>query len=332
MSAPPYATRPPSQDLITAQQTSGMGSLGAAPGMGIPGLGAPGLGAPGLGAPGLGAPGLGVSSRLIRLDPGLFSLNMMPVSISPKDREQGLPALRASLPPGPPGRREMVNISTFRGDGWMTAGDEPTLFRVLPGGAEVLVTLYWSANDPGAAPPPLMLVRLNADAAAQGQFDTKSGGLGHEPGALPMPRPSAPAASRSAAEVVAHIEGVGDVDGRFGEWVGMRGSGRAIEGFSLAPRQVISADDFEIRALLGRDWLSPWLPGGSFCGSRGLALPLRGFCLRLHPAAAVRLDLAAFARFVDGTQTGPVATDQLCASASLSPLEAFQILVRPRIG
>jgi hypothetical protein len=134
------------------------------------------------------------------------------------------------------------------------------------------------------------------------------------------------------AEVVAHIEGVGDVDGRFGDWVGIRGSGRAIEGFSLNPRQGISPDDFEIRAVLGRDWLSPWLPGGSFCGSRGLALPMRGFCLRLRQAAAMRYDLACFARFVDGSEVGPVGTDRLCAAPSLAPLESFQVALRQRVA
>ena len=134
------------------------------------------------------------------------------------------------------------------------------------------------------------------------------------------------------AEVVAHIEGIGDIDGKVGDWVGMRGSGRAIEGFSLTPRQGIASDEFEIRAVLGRDWLSPWLPGGSFCGSRGLALPLRGFCLRLHPGAAARSDLACFARFVDGSEVGPVGSDRMIAAPSLAALEAFQVVLRPRVG
>src|SRR5271165_2284253 len=76
--------------------------------------------------------GLGVSSRLIRLDPGVFALSLLPGAT---DLGAGLPAVRVSVPPGPPGRREAVSISTFRGDGWLTASDEPTMFRVLPGGA-----------------------------------------------------------------------------------------------------------------------------------------------------------------------------------------------------
>ena len=282
MSAPLYGTRPPIPDP-TAQTPSA---------------------------------GLGVSSRLIRLDPGLFSLSLVPGAA---DRGTGLPGVRVSLPPGPPGRREAASISTLRGDGWMTLSDEPTLLRVpasaAPAGAEVLVTLYWSSAE-GAAPPALRLVRLNPE-----------GGAPHEAAV-----PHGPFAPPPAAEIVAHIEGVGDVDGKFGDWVGMRGSGRAIEGFSLAPRQGISTEDFELRAVLGRDWLSPWAPGGNFCGSRGLALPLRGFVLRLRPGAAARYDLACMARFVDGSEVGPVGSDRICAAPSLAALEAFQVLLRPRVG
>jgi hypothetical protein len=278
--------------------------------------------------------GVAVSSRVIRLDPGLFSLALVPGQM---DRATGLPAARVSLPPGPPGRREAVSISTFRADGWITMSDEPTLLRVLPGGAEVFVTLYWSvASDASAPPPPLRLARLNPEGAIGGTAETLAGAPAGAPvreaamgfpGNLPTSSGNLPT---SKAEVVAHIEGVGDVDGKVGEWVGMRGSGRAIEGFSLNPRQGIAPDEFEIRAVLGRDWLSPWLPGGSFCGSRGLALPLRGFCLRLHPGAAARTDLACFARFVDGSEIGPVGTDRLCAAPSLAAMEAFQVVLRPR--
>ena len=214
----------------------------------------------------------------------------------------------------------------MRGDGWMTAHDEPTMLRVAAGGGDVLVTQYWSAADPTASPPALRLVRLNPEGTAE----TPPAGV-VPPGVVPPGGgPHAPFAAPPPAEIVAHIEGVGDVDGKLGDWVGMRGSGRAIEGFSLTPRQGITPDDFEVRAVLGRDWLSPWLPGGSFCGSRGLALPLRGFCLRLRPTAAARFDLASVARFVDGTDAGPIQSDRFCAAPSMAALEAFQIQLRPR--
>jgi hypothetical protein len=269
-----------------------------------------------------------VASNLVRLDPGLFSLSLV---AGQTDRNTGLPAIRLSLPPGLAGRKETVSISMFRSDGWSSVGDEPALLRVLPGGAEVLVTVYWNVSDSGTSAPSLRLTRLNPEGAVAAAGDTVSGAI---PG--PIARDGLPglsgAPSPSRAEVVAHVEGVGDVDGKVGDWIGMRGSGRAIEGFSLTPRQGLTPDDFEIRAVLGRDWLSPWLPGGSFCGSRGLALPLRGFCLRLHPGAAARTDLVCFARFVDGSEVGPVGSDRMIAAPTLAALEALQVVVRPRLG
>jgi hypothetical protein len=265
----------------------------------------------------------GVSTRWLRLEPGLYSLALTP---GPPDIGTGLPAVRVCLPPGPPGRRETVSISTIRGDGWMTVNDEPTLLRVPTGGAEVLVTMYWSAADARGAPPALKLMQINPEASAPGSQP------GHASISVPPVVPIVgPVLRPSPAEVIAHIEGVGDVDGKLGQWIGTRGSGRAIEGFSLTPTNGISISDFAVRGVLGRDWLSPWLPGGSFCGSRGLALPLRGFCLRLLPAADARYDLACFARFVDGSEIGPVGSDRICATANLAALEAFQIVVRPRV-
>ena len=285
MSAPLYETRPPMTDSGPPPQTVGPPQPTA---------------------------GLNVASRLIHLDPGWFSLSLVPGTA---DRS-GLPGVRVCLPPAPPGRRETVSISAMRGDGWMTAHDEPVVMRVAAGGGDVLVTQYWSAADPTESAPALRLVRLNPEGAGE---PPPASAVPHGPFAAPPP-----------AEIVAHVEGVGDVDGKLGDWVGMRGSGRAIEGFSLTPRHGIAAEDFEVRAVLGRDWLSPWLPGGSFCGSRGLALPLRGFCLRLHPAAAARFELASVARFVDGSDAGPIPADRICASASMAALEAFQVLLRPR--
>jgi len=47
---------------------------------------------------------------------------------------------------------------------------------------------------------------------------------------------------------------------------------------------------------------------------------------------AARLEFSCFARFVDGTEVGPVGNDRICAAASLAALEAFQITLRPRVA
>ena len=76
--------------------------------------------------------------------------------------------------------------------------------------------------------------------------------------------------------MLAHVQGQGDVGGQLGAWIGERGSKRWIEGFAIAPAGGIPADDIEYQAVLGRGWLSPWVEGGQFCGSRGMALPILG--------------------------------------------------------
>ena len=130
------------------------------------------------------------------------------------------------------------------------------------------------------------------------------------------------------ADVVAHVQRTGDVPGKIGEWVGTRGSRQWIEGFSLAPRDGIKPTDVEYQAVLGRGWLSPWIEGGKFCGSRGMALPLLGLKVRLKGAAAKTHECSYSASFVDGSAVGPVPAGETCEAESLAALEAFQMVIR----
>ena len=84
--------------------------------------------------------------------------------------------------------------------------------------------------------------------------------------------------------------------------------------------------------MLGRGWLSPWVEGGKFCGSRGMALPLLGMRIRLKGLAAASYDCSYAATFVDGTTIGPVAAGEACEAESLAGLEAFQVVLRRRDG
>ena len=140
----------------------------------------------------------------------------------------------------------------------------------------------------------------------------------------PVPAPAA------GAEMIAHVQLTGDVGVRFGEWLGTQGSKRWIEGFGISGQPGLAAEDIEYQAVLGRDWLSPWVAGGKFCGSRGMALPLLGFNLRLRGVAAEKFECRYSASFVDGTSIGPLQAGQPCAAASLAPLEAFRIDLTPR--
>jgi hypothetical protein len=130
--------------------------------------------------------------------------------------------------------------------------------------------------------------------------------------------------------VVAHVQRTGDIGGKFGEWIGVRGSGLWMEGFGIAAHHDFEPEDIEYQGVLGRGWLSPWVTGGKFCGSRGMALPLLGLTVRLKGQAATAFDCTYSATFVDGSAVGPVPVGESCEAESLAALEALHVELKPR--
>jgi hypothetical protein len=247
------------------------------------------------------------------LEPGLYCIVHNPSRAA--EAASGLPGVRLSLPPGPLGRPEAVSICSFREDGWLQGAGDAALVRVAGGPAQVLVTIYQSSNADAASAPNLQVVRL-----------LESGGRQ----AVPVPGALAGQVSPQEVDVLAHVQSQGDVGCRLGSWIGERGSKRWIEGFAIAPASGIPADDIEYQAVLGRGWTSPWVEGGQFCGSRGMALPILGLRVRLRGVTATTHECLYAATFVDGASIGPVMGGEACEAESLAPVEAFSVTIRPR--
>jgi hypothetical protein len=274
---------------------------------------------------------LKVSGHLMTLDNGLFCILQTPSRAV--DRAAGLPGVRISLPPGPASRPEAVTVTSFRPDGWLSGGGDAALVRVIGGPAQILVTVYQLPNATEGAPN-LQVMRLleGAPAArAAGQPGQPAPAANVQPGAA-RPAVAAPqaGANPTVMEVVAHVQERGDLGAMIGNWLGERGSKRWIEGFGIAPLSTIAMKDIEYQAVLGRGWLSPWVEGGQFCGSRGMALPILGLRVRLRGQAAETYEVSYSATFIDGTAVGPVEDGEACEAESLSPVEAFQIVLRPK--
>ncbi len=275
---------------------------------------------------------LKVSAHLMTLDAGLFCVFNSP-GASPPSSATGLPGVRLSAAPAPAGFGGEVGISGFNASGWLGGQDGAALVRVVGGSAQVLVTVY---QDPEAQhdAPKLQVIRLTEGVdEASASAPARHNGNMAPAGASPAPGPGTPVLGTPVpgmpVEVAAHIYGRGDVGGLLGEWMGERGSKRWIEGFGLAPAGDLAAADIEYQAVLGRGWISPWSEGGQFCGSRGMSLPILGLRVRLRGSAAHTHKLSISASFVDGTEIGPVSDGEACESPSLSPLEAFQVTLRP---
>ncbi len=276
---------------------------------------------------------LKVSGNLMTLDVGLFCLFQQPgAAVAPQDGS-GLPGVRISIPPrvqttGAAGTGQgVVTIRGVHADGWLGPQDGAALVRVTVAPAQILITVYQSPDHSADTAPRLQVVPLSGAAAmAQDAGQSSRSPASAGPGSM---KPAA-AKGVTGKDIVAHVQRTGDVGVNLGEWLGKPGSGKWIEGFGISPQAELSADDIEYQAVLGRGWLSPWITGGKFCGSRGMALPMLGFNLRLRGKAAERFDCDYRASFVDGTRIGPLPAGQSCEASSLSPLEAFQITLRPR--
>jgi len=265
---------------------------------------------------------LKASAHLMTLDAGLFCVFNSP-GAPPPDVKTGLPGVRLSAAPAPAGFGGKVSISGFNAGGWLGGEDGAALVRVSGGAAQVLVTVYQDPEGQHDAPK-LQVIRLTEDAAEVPTEASAQSLAAPAPGNAP-----ADASPGRKIEVAAHIYGLGDVGGLLGEWMGERGSKRWIEGFGLMPGEEVAPADIEYQAVLGRGWLSPWSEGGQFCGSRGMSLPILGLRVRLHGAAASTHAVSVSATFVDGTEIGPVSDGEPCEAPSLSPLEAFQVTLRP---
>jgi hypothetical protein len=261
---------------------------------------------------------LRVSAHLMMLETGLYCVFPTPGSPDP-DPVTGLPGVRVTPAPSISGRPEAVSVSTFREDGWLNG--TAALVRVTDGHAQILVSVYQDVGQKRDAAPRLQVLRLSKELDGAASEHEGAGSPATERSSTPAePNP----------EIMAHVQRTGDVAGKVGEWIGVRGSRQWLEGFGLAPNVGISPEDIEYQGVLGRNWLSPWIEGGKYCGSRGMALPLLGLKLRLKGAAAKIFECTCSATFVDGSAVGPVGAGEACEAESLAPLEAFQVIIRRR--
>jgi hypothetical protein len=266
---------------------------------------------------------LRVTGHLMTLEPGMFCIVHNSARVA--NAVTGLPGVRVSLPPGAVGQSDAVAISSFRDDGWLDGHGDAALVRITGTPAQILVTIYQMPGLQDSAPN-LQVLRL-AEAASPTPARPPAR-LATEPVLTPTSTPAKTPVK--TMDMVAHIQGRGDVGAMLGEWLGEPGRQQWIEGFAIAPSESLPADAIEYQAVLGRGWLSPWVEAGQFCGSRRMALPVLGLKLRLRGEAADRFDCQYSASFIDGTRLGPLQAGEACEAASLSPLEAFQVKLRPR--
>jgi hypothetical protein len=128
-------------------------------------------------------------------------------------------------------------------------------------------------------------------------------------------------------QIGAHIRTRGDMSFTNVPWAGRVAPGLWIESFSVRPLEQFAAKDIEYKGLTGSGFETPWLSDDKMCGTKGMAVPLVGFAVRLKPSetsAAYDCEYSGF--FQSGVTVGPLRNGAPCRSTVANdPLEGIQV-------
>jgi hypothetical protein len=146
-------------------------------------------------------------------------------------------------------------------------------------------------------------------------------------------RPRITGTRKSAREaapttIVSHIRDRGDVTGQIDAWNGEIGSELPIEGFAIFLSEDLPQGDFFYQVVREDGGLSEPAGRDEYCGTRGEALPIYGFCISTGGEFAEAYEVITEATFVDGSRRDAVAAGEVCAAEV--PMEAFRISIRKR--
>ncbi|HEV2302360.1 MAG TPA: hypothetical protein VGR91_12400 [Stellaceae bacterium] len=254
-------------------------------------------------------PDSAATTRLIRLDEGLYALGIGEITetgTSPELDGMSLPAIQISAPPAEEFDPVELVATTAEGGWWLGAQGGSYVVKAPHGGGLVLLTAYGTPADR----VPLDIHRLE--------------------------RPGRPAPARAAAaapyrerelpaEITLHIERAGDRQFVSEGWVGARGQRLRIEAFSIRPLEILAPADIEYMAFGPNGRETPWVSDAKLCGTRGRGLPLTGFAVRLAPHLSDRFEAVYEGSFFTGGVSGPQRNGEPClSSVPDDPLEAMQ--------
>jgi hypothetical protein len=270
---------------------------------------------------------LTTTAQLLIFEPGLYSVDFRAKESGTTDVGLRLPCIRLESVPSE-GNAGRLFVSVSSEGGWISASTDAVFVLVTGGRAAAVLTIY-RASD-GMPAPEIRIRALLRDTDL-------SAGAAREGVAMP-PRLAAEMAAPVAEEeetpgavpvqFLVHVTGTGDIQQSGGSWAISPGNAAPIEGFAVAALG-LDLKDVEYQAILGQDWKTPWYGGGEFCGSRGMALPLRGFCLRLTGNISAAYDCKYWGSFGAKGIVGPVMAGDVCESNG-APLTSLRVEIVPR--
>jgi hypothetical protein len=222
---------------------------------------------------------------------------------------------------------------------WLFAQGDLLVTKINDTGATLVMT---SLRAPGGEVLSIKVERLEARAAAPEASRPPPGAVTassarkraakHPAKESRMPVSSAEGTDGPLPLMIgAHIRGRGDMNFTDVPWAGRVAPGLWIESFSVRPMQGFTAQDIEYKGLTGSGFETPWLSDDKMCGTKGMAVPLVGFAVRLKPGAATAAYDCEYSGYFQSRVTiGPLRNGAPCRSTVANdPLEGIQVrLVR----
>ena len=277
--------------------------------------------------------GMSASVQVLPLPAGLYLFSVKAASpVTARATAQlSLPAVHVGLGPGVrPEQVEFVAGPSTHG-AWLFAQGDLLVTKINSPGATLIMT---SVRAPGGEVLSIKVERLEAHAdAAPAPQSASTGVPPHSPRA-PVQKSSRTLRAGASSEdlplpiqIQAHIRTRGDMSFADVPWAGRVAPGLWIESFSVRPLQRFGPQDIEYKGLTGSGFETPWLSDDKMCGTKGMAVPLVGFAVRLKPsAAAAAYDCEYSGYFQSGLTVGPLRNGAPCRSTVANdPLEGIQI-------
>jgi len=280
--------------------------------------------------------GLSASVQVLPLPAGLylFSVKSAGPTTPHATSQLALPAMHLSLGPGVKAEQMQFMEGPAGHGAWLFAATDQLVAKVAAGGATLILT---SVRAPGGEVLSIKVERLNA------RLDSTLAFSAPVPGVEPRPNsgPAAVAPPRAAVfgsagthlplsiQIGAHVRTRGDMIFADVPWAGRIAPGLWIESFSVRPLQQFGAGDIEYKGLTGSGFETPWVSDDQPCGTKGMAVPLVGFALRLKPSpTASGYDCEYSGYFQSGLTVGPLKNGAPCRSTVANdPLEGIQVRI-----
>ena len=279
---------------------------------------------------------LAASVQVLTLPEGMYAFTVKGGAAATMPSEGlVLPALQVAAAPA----KSSGTVEFLAGPGtydrWLARNGDVVTAKISGGSAALLLTSVRSTDSPVLA---VDLRRLDVNIGAEpGGSNAKSPVAENAQGAsVPENSLHDHIASDATARalrlsILVHVQNTGDLECS-GLWPGRSDQRFSIEAFTVTCLEEEASDLIEYRGVTADGFSTPWLSSGLLCGSRGRAIALTGFAVRIKPALSGGYQCIYRGMFASGAVVGPFNDARLCVSAGVvdDALVGIEVLVVPR--